>query len=74
MGKTSDLSDFERGMIVLGFSHTQCLGFTENCETKNQIKHPVCGSPVGENSLLMREVEEEWQELCKLAGGPQTGK
>jgi hypothetical protein len=36
--------------------------------------NPDSGTPVGKNSLLMREVEGEWQEFCKLTGGPQTGK
>jgi len=38
--------------------HTQpFLGFTKNGVKRE--KHPVCGSPVGENALLMLEVRGE---------------
>ena len=75
MGKTNDLRDFKRGMIVSArharssvsktvsswdFNARQCLEFTKNGATNK--KHPVSGSPVGENSWLMKEVEGEWQE------------
>jgi len=36
------------------------LGFTKNGVKKE--KHPVCGSPVGENALLMLEVRGEYEE------------
>jgi len=45
---------------VLGFSHTTISRvFKECCEKE---KHPVCGSPVGENALLMLEVRGEWAD------------
>jgi hypothetical protein len=82
MGKTSDLGYFEHSMIVGGtpfqylkppafwaFHARQCLGFTENGATNK--KHPVSGSHVGKNPLMGKV---KWQELCKLTGGPQTGK
>jgi len=34
------------------------LGFTKNGVKRE--KHSVCGSPVGENALLMIEVRGEW--------------
>jgi len=34
------------------------IGFTKN-DVKRE-KHPVCGSPVGENAFLMLEVRGEW--------------
>jgi len=41
--------------------HTQpFLGFTKNDVKRD--KHPVCGSPVGENALLMLEVRGEWED------------
>ena len=73
MGKKGDLSNYERGMVVgarraglsisqsaqlLGFSRTTISRvYKERCE-----KHPVCGSPVGENALLMLEVKGEWAD------------
>jgi len=36
------------------------LGFTNNGVKRE--KHPVCGSPVGENALLMLEVRGEWAD------------
>jgi hypothetical protein len=54
------------------FHAQQCLGFTEDGATNK--KHPVSGSPVGENSLFMRVVKVEWQESSKLIDGPQTDK
>ena len=64
MGKKGDLSTFEHGMVVgarrAGLSISQSaqllgpfLGFTKNGVKRE--KHPVCGSPVGENALLMLE-------------------
>jgi hypothetical protein len=65
-----DLSYSERG-IVIGASRTRCsfsnrrppglftqdsIGFTKNGATNKQ---PVSGSPVAENTLLMKEVEGE---------------
>jgi len=71
MGKKGDLSNFERGMVVgcmvfhnlLSYwdFHTQpFLGFTKNGVKRK--KRPVCGSPVGENALLMLEVRGEWAD------------
>jgi len=67
MGKKGDLSNFEHGMVVGARSnnllsywdfHTQpFLRFTKNGVKRE--KHPVCGSPVGENALLMLEVRGE---------------
>ena len=76
MGKRCDLSDFEGGMIgggrhagfSISFHARQCLGFYREWRDK---KHPVSHNPVGENSSLMREVEGEWQELCKLTDSKQ---
>jgi len=74
MGKKGDLSNFEHGMVVgarrtglsvlqfdqlLGFSRTT-IWFTKNGLKRE--KHPVCGSPVGENALLMLEVRGEWAD------------
>jgi len=66
MGKRCDLSNFECGMVV-GASywdfHAQPfldLEFTKNCVKRE--KHPVCGSPLGKNALLMLEVRGEWAD------------
>jgi len=79
MGKRGDLSNFECGMVVgarrvslsisqsaqlLGFSRTTILGFTKNGVKREE--HPVWGSPVGKNALLMLEVEGEWADWFKL--------
>jgi len=45
---------------LLGFSLKPFLGFTKNGVKRE--KHPVCGSPVGENALLMLEVRGEWAD------------
>jgi len=64
-------SNFELGMDVgarpacMSISQSaQLLGFAQPFLwfTKNDVKrekHPVCGSPVGENALLMLEVRGE---------------
>jgi len=73
MGKNGDLTNFERGMVVgarragLNISQSaQLLGFScTTISTKNGMKrekHPVSGSPVGENALLMLEVRGEWAD------------
>jgi len=80
MGKKGDLNSFERDMVVgawqaglsisqsaqlLGFSHTTIWRvYKEWCEKRE--KHPVCGSPVGENALLILEVRGEWADWFKL--------
>jgi len=73
MGKKGDLSNFEHGVVVgarrvgLSISHLSIssaqlpfLGFTKN-DVKRE-KHPVCGSPVGENALKLLEVRGEWAD------------
>jgi len=72
MGQKSDLSNFERGMVDgarqagLSISQSaQLLGFSISRVYKEWYekgKHPVCGSPVGENALLMLEVRGEWAD------------
>jgi len=45
--------------------HTQpFLGSTKNGVKRE--KHPVCGSPVDENALLIIEVRGEWADRFKL--------
>lgn len=76
MGEKGDLSNFERGMVVgarrtglhnllsyWDFHAQPFLGFTNGVKRE---KHPVCGSPVGENGLLMQEVRGEWADRFKL--------
>jgi len=68
MGKKGDLSNFEHSMVdnlhnLLSYwdFHAQpFLGFTKNGVKRE--KHPVCGSPVDENALLMLEVRGEWAD------------
>jgi len=75
MGKKGDLSNFERGTVIVarwaGLKisnllsywdfHTQSiLMFTKNGVKRE--KHPVCSSPEGENALLMLEVRGEWAD------------
>jgi len=76
MGKKGDLSNFERVMVVgarraglrifnnlLSYwdFHAQLfLGFTKNGVERE--KHPVRGSPVGKNALLIPEVRGEWTD------------
>jgi len=45
---------------LLGFSQQPFLGFIKNGVKRE--KHPVCGSPVGENALMMLEVRGEWAD------------
>jgi len=47
-------------MPALIFMKKTFLGFTKNSVKRE--KHPVCGSPVGENALLMLEVRGEWAD------------
>ena len=70
MGKTSDLSDFERGMIVganRGESSISKTGFHARQSLLRMVrqtkKHPVSGSPMGDNSEFMIEVKGECQEV-----------
>jgi len=46
-----------RSAWLLGFSHTTIYRVYKECVKRE--KHPVCGSPVGENALLMLEVRGE---------------
>jgi hypothetical protein len=85
MGKTSDLSAFERGMVVSArrgsssiLETSGLLGFS--CTTVSRVrregwtnKHPVSGSPEDQNNLLMR-VRRRMAWIVQLTGGPQTGK
>ena len=65
--KITDRNDFERGTIVcVSATPDPRSRFTKNDATKR--KHPVGGSPVGESNSLMREVEGEWKESCKITG------
>jgi hypothetical protein len=45
----------QKRLAFWAFHAQQCLEFTENGERNK--KHPVSGSPVGENSWLVRGVE-----------------
>jgi len=46
--------------LLLGFSHTTISRVYKNGLKRE--KHPVCGSPVGENALLILEVRGEWAD------------
>jgi len=50
--------EFHNLLTYWDFHAQPFLGFTKNAV--NRGKHPVCGSPVGENALLMLEVRGEW--------------
>jgi len=52
-GKKGNLSIFEHGMVV---------GARRCVDGVKREKHPVCGSPVGQNALLMLEVRAEWAD------------
>jgi len=43
-------------------STTICIAYKEWCEMGEKKKHPVRGSPVGRNALLMLEVSREWDD------------
>lgn len=51
--------------INLGFSQ-HSLGIAQNGVNKKMVKHPVKGSSVSGNVLLMREVRREWTDCFKL--------
>jgi len=63
MGKKGDLSNFECGRwAVLSISQSAQLGFSQTTISrvyKEWCEHPVCGSPVDKNALLMLEVRGE---------------
>jgi len=62
MGKKGDLSlSISQKAHKMGFHAQPFLGFTKN-GVKRVKKHPVCGSPVGENAMLMLEVRGEWAD------------
>jgi len=75
VGKKDDLSNFERGMLLLRVFHNLLsylnfhaqpfLGFTKNGVKRG--KPPVYGSPVGEHALLMLEVRGEWVQADRRA-------
>jgi len=67
MGKKGDLSNFECGMFfgARRVFHNLLSYWDISWLTKNGVKrekHAVCGSPVGENALLMSEVRGEWAD------------
>lgn len=79
MGRKCDPGDFDHGMVVGGLSISQTadlLGFS--CTTVSSVQregcekeHPVSGSSVGENTLIMREVRGERPDRFKLTGKQQ---
>ncbi len=73
MRKKGDLSDCEHGMVVgarragLSISETADLwGFSCTTNGPKKRKHPVSGSSLGENALLMPEVRGEWPGWFKM--------
>lgn len=58
------LSSVSESVDPLGFPHTlPPLWFTENVSRE---KYPESGSSLGENTLLMPEVREEWPDWIKM--------
>ncbi len=79
MGKKGDLSDctwdgcwcqtgwseYLKTLLIYWDFHTQpSLGFTVNGPKKR--KHPVSGSCVDENALLMSEVRGKWADWLEM--------